>query len=214
MFVNVDLKTSLGRQLVVPASAVFQSGTRQLVFLDHGNGSLEPKEIEVGPRVGDDFVVLKGLTAHQPIVTSANFLIDSESQLQAAAGSFVPPPPGSGGVASPGSQSQSTQANIEFTTEPNPPQKGNNVFRVKLTDSKGASIAGADVSVTLFMAAMPAMGMAAMNATAKLSDKSNGLYEGPGTLGSGGTWRVTITAQKNGQPIATKQLSVDATGGM
>jgi Cu(I)/Ag(I) efflux system membrane fusion protein/cobalt-zinc-cadmium efflux system membrane fusion protein len=215
MFVNVDLKTRLGRQLVVPASAVFQSGMRQLVFLDHGNGSLEPKEIAVGPRVGDDFVVLKGLTAHESIVTSANFLIDSESQLQAAAGSFVPPPPGSGGVASPGGQSQATtQGNIEFTADPNPPQKGNNTFRVKLTDSKGAPVTGADVSVTFFMAAMPAMGMAAMNATAKLIDKGNGLYEGPGTLGSGGTWRVTVTAQKNGQLIATKQLSVDATGGM
>jgi len=214
MFVNVDLKTSLGRQLVVPASAVFQSGTRQLVFLDHGNGSLEPKEIAVGPRVGDDFVVLKGLTAHQPIVTSANFLIDSESQLQAAAGSFVPPPPGSGGVASPGSQAQSTQGTIEFTTDPSPPQKGNNTFRVKLTDSKGTAVAGAAITVRFFMAAMPAMGMAAMNTTAKLSDKGNGLYEGPGTLGSGGTWRVTITAQKNGQIIATKQLSVDATGGV
>jgi hypothetical protein len=45
MFVNVDLKTSLGRQLIVPESAVFQSGTRQLIFLNHGNGSLEPKEI-------------------------------------------------------------------------------------------------------------------------------------------------------------------------
>jgi Cu(I)/Ag(I) efflux system membrane fusion protein/cobalt-zinc-cadmium efflux system membrane fusion protein len=212
MFVNVDLKSSLGRQLVVPASAVFQSGTRQLVFLDHGNGSLEPKEVTTGLRVGDDFVILKGLKAHQAIVTSANFLIDSESQLQAAAGSFVPPPPGSGGMAAQGGQA--AQANIDFTTEPNPPQRGNNIFRVKLTDSNGATVSGADVTVTFFMAAMPAMGMAAMNATAKLSDKGNGVYEGPGSLGSGGTWRVTITAQKNGQLIATKQLSVDATGGM
>ena len=61
---------------------------------------------------------------------------------------------------------------------------------------------------------MPAMGMGAMNTTAKLSDKGNGLYEGVGSLASGGTWRVTITARKNGQIIATKQLSVDATGGM
>jgi RND family efflux transporter MFP subunit len=214
MFVNVDVKSNLGHQLVVPASAVFQSGTRQLVFVDHGNGSLEPKEIAVGPRVGDDFVVLKGLTAHQSIVTSANFLIDSESQLQAAAGSFVPPPPGSGGMGAPANQSRSTQGNIEFTTDPNPPQKGNNIFRVKLTDSKGSVVSGADVSVTFFMAAMPAMGMGAMNVTAKLSDKGNGLYEGAGSLGSGGTWRVTITAQKNGQLIAAKQLSVGATGGM
>ncbi|HKD74717.1 MAG TPA: FixH family protein, partial [Ktedonobacterales bacterium] len=204
----------LGRQLVVPAQAIFQSGTRQLVFLDHGNGSLEPEEVTTGPRVGDNVVILKGLKAHQAIVTSANFLIDSESQLQAAAGSFVPPPPGSGGMAAQGGQPQAAQGNIDFTTEPNPPQKGNNIFHVKLTDNKGAPVSGADVTVTFFMAAMPAMGMAAMNAAAKLSDKGSGLYEGPGSLGSGGTWRVTITAQKNGQLIATKQLSVDATGGM
>jgi Cu(I)/Ag(I) efflux system membrane fusion protein/cobalt-zinc-cadmium efflux system membrane fusion protein len=214
MFVNVDLKTSLGRQLVVPASAVFQSGTRQLVFLDHGNGSLEPKEITVGPRVGDDFIVLKGLASHQSVVTSANFLIDSESQLQAAAGSFVPPPPGSGGVAAPGNKQQAAQATIDFVTDPNPPQKGNNTFRVKLAGADGVVITGADVTVTFYMAAMPAMGMAAMNTTAKLSDKGNGLYEGTGALGSGGTWQVTISVQKSGQVIATEQLRVNATGGV
>jgi Cu(I)/Ag(I) efflux system membrane fusion protein/cobalt-zinc-cadmium efflux system membrane fusion protein len=68
--------------------------------------------------------------------------------------------------------------------------------------------------VTFYMAAMPAMGMASMNTTTKLSDKGNGMYEGAGTLGSGGTWQVTITVQKNGQVIATKQLHVNATGGM
>jgi RND family efflux transporter MFP subunit len=214
MFVNIDLKTSLGRQLVVPAPAVFQSGTRQLVFLNRGNGSLEPKEITVGPRVGDDFVVLKGLEAHQSIVTSANFLIDSESQLQAAAGSFAPPPPGAGSNAPPVNAPAAAQANIDFTTDPNPPQKGSNVFRVKLTGANGAPTTGAEISVTFYMAAMPAMGMAAMNTTAKLTEKGNGLYEGKGSLGSGGTWQVTITAQKNGQTIATKQLRVNATGGM
>ena len=70
------------------------------------------------------------------------------------------------------------------------------------------------MTVTSYMAAMPAMGMAAMNASATLTDKGNGFYEGSGSLGSGGTWQVTITAQKNGQVIATKQLRVNATGGM
>lgn len=212
MFVNVDLKTSLGRQLILPASAVFQSGTKQIVFLNHGNGSLEPKEITVGPRVGDDFVVLKGLGAHQSIVTSANFLIDSESQLQSAAGAFAPPPPGAGNTAQPANAP--SQGKIDFTTDPNPPQKGNNVFRVRLTDASGAPVAGADISVTFYMAAMPAMGMAAMNTTSKLTDRGGGMYEGAGSLGSGGTWQVTISAQKNGQVIATKQMSVNATGGM
>jgi RND family efflux transporter MFP subunit len=214
MFVNVDLKTSLGRQLIVPASAVFQSGTRQLVFLNHGNGSLEPKEIAIGPRVGDDFVVLKGLKAHESIVTSASFLIDSESQLQAAAGSFVPPPPGAGSNAPTANAPAAAQANIDFTTDPNPPQKGSNVFRVKLTNADGSPNVGADVSVTFYMAAMPAMGMAAMNTSSKLIDEGNGMYEGSGSLGSGGTYQVTISAQKDGQVIATKQLRVNATGGM
>jgi Cu(I)/Ag(I) efflux system membrane fusion protein/cobalt-zinc-cadmium efflux system membrane fusion protein len=214
MYVNVDVKTSLGLQLVVPASAVFQSGIRQLVFLNHGNGSLEPKEITTGLRVGDDFVVLKGLEANQSIVTSANFLIDSESQLQAAAGSFTPPPPGAGSNAPPANPPTAAKVNIDFTTDPNPPHKGSNIFRVKLTNADGGPITGAEVTTTFYMAAMPAMGMAAMNTTTKLNDKGNGLYEASGSLGSGGTWHVTISVQKNGQVIATKQLRVNATGGM
>jgi len=53
-----------------------------------------------------------------------------------------------------------------------------------------------------------------MKTTATLTDKSNGLYEGSGELGSGGTWQVTITVQKNGQTLASKQMNVNATGGM
>jgi hypothetical protein len=85
---------------------------------------------------------------------------------------------------------------------------------VKLTDASGLPVSGADVNVTFFMAAMPAMGMAAMRASVTLSDKGNGLYEGPGQLETGGTWQVTILAKKDGKVIASKQLSVNATGGM
>ena len=212
MFVNCDLRSPLGRQLVIPASAVFQTGTKAMAFLYEGNGMIEPKEILVGPQAGDEFVVLRGLKPHQQIVTSANFLIDSESQLQAAAGSFMPPPPGAGANSS--SPVATAQGTIEFTTDPNPPRKGQNVFRVRLTDSKGAPVSGAQVTVRFYMASMPAMGMAAMNAAATLTDKGNGFYEGAGSLGSGGTWQVTIVAQKNGQTVASKQLSVAATGGM
>ncbi len=111
-------------------------------------------------------------------------------------------------------KSTAIQTNIDFTTDPNPPQKGTNTFRVKLTGPRNAPIAGAKVTVTLTMPAMPAMGMVAMNTPIKLSEKGGGLYEGNGPLGSGGTWQVTISAQKKGQTIATKQLSVNATGGM
>jgi Cu(I)/Ag(I) efflux system membrane fusion protein/cobalt-zinc-cadmium efflux system membrane fusion protein len=106
------------------------------------------------------------------------------------------------------------QAAVELTTEPSPPQKGANAVRVKLTDSAGKPIAGAQVNVTFFMAAMPAMGMAAMKTVVQASEKGGGIYEGNGALGSGGTWQVTITARQNGQTVANKQLSVNATGGM
>jgi YtkA-like len=204
----------MGRALVVPASAVLQTGTRQLVFLNQGNGNLEPKQITLGPRAGDDFVVLQGLKEHQQVVTSANFLIDSESQLQAAAGSFVPPPPGSGAASTQGGMADGSQLKIELSTDPNPAHRGNNVFHVRVSDAKGAPVSGADVTVKFYMAAMPAMSMAAMATTTKLNDKSNGMYEGNGKLDSGGSWQVTITVQKNGQTVATKQLRVNATGGM
>lgn len=210
MFVNVALKMPMGRQLVIPATGVLQSGTRQIAFVKRSDEYLEPREIELGPRVGDDFVVLKGLKAGEQIITSANFLIDSESQLQAALGSFVPPPPGAGGA----SVMNAPETNVDLTSDPNPAHKGSNVFRVKLTDSNGAVISGAEVSVTLSMPAMPEMGMAAMRTPVTLNDKGNGIYEGSGDLGSGGTWQTTILAKKNGQTIASKQLSVNATGGM
>lgn len=208
MFVNVDLKNNLGKQLTIPASAVLHSGTRDLVFLSDGNGRMEPKEVMLGSRSGDDYVVISGIKAGQQIVTSANFLIDSESQLQAAAGSYTPPPPGAGQA------SQRMQGAIDFTTTPAPPRKGSNVFHAKVSGPSGTPIDGADIMVTFFMPAMPAMGMAAMTATAKLTGRGNGLYEGTGVLGSGGFWRVTIVARKNGKDIANKQLNLNATGGM
>src|SRR5213593_188058 len=213
MYVNVGVKLSMGRQLVVPASAAFHSGTKNLIFVYQGEGNIEPREVEFGPQVGDLIVVAKGLKANEEIVTSANFLIDSEAQLQAAAGAFVPPPPGAGQAASMNAPAQQ-QAKMELTTDPEPPHKGSNIVRVKLTGQDGKPITGANITVTFFMAAMPAMGMASMKTAINASDKGGGMYEGKGDLGSGGTWQVTVRAQQNGQTIANKQLTLNATGGM
>jgi len=213
MYVNVSLKLPLGQRLIVPDSAIFHSGTKNLIFTYSGDGNIEPHEVELGPHVGDQFVISMGVKAGEQIVTSANFLIDSEAQLSAAAGAFMPPPPGAGQAAAMNAQAP-TQATVELATVPSPPQKGSNTIRIKLTDQAGKPITGAQVNVTFFMAAMPAMGMAAMKTVVQASDKGGGMYEGNGALGSGGTWQVTITAQQNGQTIANKQLSVNATGGM
>ncbi|MGH9470503.1 MAG: efflux RND transporter periplasmic adaptor subunit [Terriglobia bacterium] len=211
MFVNVTMKVPLGRHVTIPASGVFQTGTRNIVFVDHGNGYLEPRNVKLGARAGAEFIVLSGLTAGERIVTSANFLIDSESQLQAALGSFRPPPPGAGAAAAVNAPAE--KSTLEFTSSPSPPQKGNDTFRARLTAPGGTPVSGAKVTATFFMAAMPAMGMPAMRTVVTLSDRGGGNYEGAGSLGSAGAWQVSVTAEKNGQAIAARQLTMNATGG-
>jgi RND family efflux transporter MFP subunit len=210
MFVNVQLKSSLGRHLVVPASAVFQTGMRQIIFLNKGDGRIEPKEIVTGPRVGDDVVILSGLDAQQSIITSANFLIDSESQLQAASGQSAAAPAPAAADSTPSDR----QVKIEFTVNQNQLQKGANGVQVKVTNSQGAPAPDAEVTVTSFMPAMPAMGMAAIQNSSHLSNAGGGLYRGSIELPSGGLWQLTITVKRGDTLLATKQLRMNAEGGM
>jgi membrane fusion protein, copper/silver efflux system len=213
MYVNVVLHVPLGRQLVVPSSAVLHAGLRQLVFVSRGEGVFDPREVQTSGQAGDKTIVTKGLKSGERIVISAGFLIDSESQLQAAAGAFVPPPPGAG-AATAMNQTATTPAKLELTTQPDPPRKGNNIFRVKLTDDAGSPMSGAQVNVTFFMPAMPAMGMAALKVSFDLTDKGGGFYEGSGELGSAGTWQVALTAQRNGRVVGARHFTLNAEGGM
>jgi Cu(I)/Ag(I) efflux system membrane fusion protein/cobalt-zinc-cadmium efflux system membrane fusion protein len=209
MFASISLRMSMGQQLTIPATGVLQAGTRSIVFVDDSSGYLQPREVMLGPRVADEFVVTSGLRAGERIVTSANFLIDSESQLQAALRSFAPPPD----ATAPGAL-DSQQFTLDFTSQPSPPRRGNNNFHVRLTDSAGAPVSGAEVGVVFFMPAMPAMGMAEMRTESRLSETGNGNYQGAGSLESGGTWQVTVTARRDGRLIASRQMSVNATGGI
>jgi RND family efflux transporter MFP subunit len=209
MYVNVAIAVRLGRQMVIPASAVLQTGTRAVAFVDHGSGNLEPRTIEIGPQLDDSVVVLSGLKAGEKVVSSANFLVDSEAQLQAAMGAFAPTAPPSAASSAPPEQIQ-----VDLSTEPSPPRKGTSTVRVKLTGSDGKPVPGAQVTATFFMPAMPAMGMAAERDAVTLSDKGNGLYEGSVQLSTGGTWQVTVTVQRSGKTVGTKQLSLSAMGGM
>jgi Cu(I)/Ag(I) efflux system membrane fusion protein len=84
MYGNVELKLPLGERLIVPRSAVLDSGREQVVFLDKGNGQLSPRNVKIGVRAGDRVEILEGLNAGDRVVASANFLVDSESKLQGA----------------------------------------------------------------------------------------------------------------------------------
>ncbi|MGQ0525543.1 MAG: efflux RND transporter periplasmic adaptor subunit, partial [Betaproteobacteria bacterium] len=90
MYASVEFLTGRARNkvLTVPDSAVLDSGTRQIVLVQRGEGMFEPRPVKLG-MYGDGHVeVLEGLQAGETVVTSANFLIDAESNLRAALGSF------------------------------------------------------------------------------------------------------------------------------
>ncbi|HEY6973222.1 MAG TPA: efflux RND transporter periplasmic adaptor subunit [Nitrospiraceae bacterium] len=82
MYANVELRVSLGTKLAIPKEAVIESGKQQVVFLHHGGGKLEPRLIKTGVKTEEFLEVLEGLKEGEHIVTSANFLIDSESRLK------------------------------------------------------------------------------------------------------------------------------------
>jgi len=84
MYVNVELAILLGEQLAVPEEAVMDSGKRQIVFVDNGDGYYEPREVKVGHKVDGKVAVTYGLFEGERVVVNGNFMIDSESRLKAA----------------------------------------------------------------------------------------------------------------------------------
>jgi len=84
MFANVEITVRLGDKLALPEGAVIDTGTRKVVIVDRGSGYFEPREVRLGFKAGEVFEVLDGLKAGERVVTSANFLIDSESKLKEA----------------------------------------------------------------------------------------------------------------------------------
>ncbi len=89
MYANVEIKVHLGQKLTVPESAIIDTGLRQLAIIDKGNGYFEPREVKVGSKMNNYYEVIKGLKAGERVVTSANFLIDSESKLKEAVGGMA-----------------------------------------------------------------------------------------------------------------------------
>jgi membrane fusion protein, copper/silver efflux system len=83
MYGEVELRWPGAKRITVPAQAVLDKGRTQAVFVDLGGGYLEPREVRTGERYGDLVEIVQGLKPGQRIVTSGNFLLDSESQLHA-----------------------------------------------------------------------------------------------------------------------------------
>lgn len=82
MFTTVEIKINLGKKLAVPDSAILDTGTEKIAYVDMGEGQFEPRQVLTGVRADNMIEIVKGLKAGDVVATSANFLIDSEAQLK------------------------------------------------------------------------------------------------------------------------------------
>lgn len=217
MFVRADfISATPANTLVVPRSAVMDTGTRKLVFLAKPDGVFEAREVQVGTPSEDAYPVLSGLSLGDRIVTDGNFLIDSQTRLTSGmsgmyGGSKEYSQQGAA-TGTPSNQSAPANANakITFKVDPNPPQGGkDNMFHVTVTDASGQAITGAQVKVTLVMPAMPEMGMGETR-NAFVLPETGGMYMGSGQVPSAGSWNVIVEATKGGQLLATFRTHLNA----
>ncbi len=93
MFMNAELAMAMGEGLTVPVSAIMPTGSRNIVFVDQGDGKLEPRLVELGEKYGERYEVRRGLQEGERVVASANFLIDAEAKVQGALKAFEAPAP-------------------------------------------------------------------------------------------------------------------------
>lgn len=228
MFAQVELRSPLGRGLLIPESAVLDSGLRQIVFVDKGMEMYEPREIKTR-RIDGHYQVLEGLAAGERIVASANFLIDAESKLMASANMMgalgmggirmeqakMTPMSGEtkmGGMkmdqkAPKGPQTRKVgDLTLTLSTDPTPLRDGENLLRLKVVDSSGKPVENAKV---VFSYTMPMPGMKAVQAPARLTDA---LYEATAKFGMPGTWEVTVLLTLPGKPEAREKFVMEAVG--
>jgi Cu(I)/Ag(I) efflux system membrane fusion protein/cobalt-zinc-cadmium efflux system membrane fusion protein len=204
MFATVDLSVPLGRGLVVPADAVLDSGSRQLVFVSEGDGYFVPRPVVVGHRVEGRVEILSGLAEGDKVAEGAAFFIDSESQLRAATQGYAQTKP----AASQGAASSRKLA-IDLSVSPEPLKTGPATLIVTVTGSDGQPVTGAAVTVVFAMPAMPTMNMPAMRAEALLGPV-DAAYRGTIAVPMAGRWDVTITVTRGQERLGSRQVTVIA----
>jgi hypothetical protein len=108
-----------------------------------------------------------------------------------------------------GASTSAQNAEITFKSEPDPPRTGDNTFEVMVM-SGGQPVTDADVSVELFMAAMPSMKMPEMRNSVSLKHEAGGRYRGAGNVMMAGNWDATVRVKRGEQEIGSRKFSVAA----
>jgi membrane fusion protein, copper/silver efflux system len=222
MYANMALKVDLGERLVVPESAVLHSGVRKLVFIDRGEGMLEPREVTLGVQADSYWEVLSGLKAGERIASSGNFLIDSESKLAAAESMMgmmgqigmgdwkmesAKPMEMGGGTGAPAGPQEKTTGNLKLRlrTEPEPAKVGEDTLRIEVRDARGQPVTDATLALEYTMD-MPGM----MIDKAQAIHTGRGVYEAKIRLTMAGPWGVTVSIQRPGQAEVRERFTVHA----
>ena len=193
--------------LAIPRSAVVDTGERKLVYVAKANGVFEAREVKLGDVAGDYYPVVAGLRGGERIVTEGNFLVDSQTRITGGlSGMFG----GSKEFNQQPGTPESPQWNISFRSDPVVPHGGSKVsLYVSVQDAGGKPVTDAQVSVTLLMPAMPAMGMSEMRETAVLGWKGTE-YGGSIKVPTSGTWTVTVELTRGGQTLTSYRTSLNA----
>lgn len=200
--------------VVVSRSAVLDTGTRKLVYIAKPDGVFEAREIQTGVPSEEWYPVLAGLKPGEEVVTSGNFLIDSQTRLTGGMtglfGGSKEYKNQNAAISNPVQTSEKLSGKISFAVDPNPPRgAAENTFHVSVVDENGKQVPDADVTVTFIMPAMPAMGMPEMKNFFKLP-YAQGMYVGKGNIATAGSWNVVVEAKRNGQVIATYRTRLNA----
>jgi len=221
MFVNATFVSRAAQpSIVVPRSAVLDTGTRKIVYVALPNGAFEAREVAVGAPSDDLFPVTSGLKPGEKVVLNGNFLIDSQAHLSSGmsglyGGSkeFTAATQAQGaGPSSTAESQQAASAKIEFHSDPDPMKAGEDSnFQVKVTGPDGKSIPDANVTLTLIMPAMPSMGMPEMkNSIALPWAADHASYMGKGQPGMAGSWTIVVEARRGNSVIATFHTHMSA----
>jgi Cu(I)/Ag(I) efflux system membrane fusion protein len=210
MFVSVTFTNrALSAAVVVPRSAVLDTGTRKLVYVAKPGGVFEAREVKLGAPTEDLFPVVGGLKAGENVVLNGNFMIDSQAQLSSGMTGLYG---GSKAFAS-GQQGQTGAggvAKIELRTAGDL-KEGQNPFQASVTDDQGKPISDAQVTVTLVMPAMPSMNMPEMRNSFPLAwDPAHQIYAGKGAVPMSGSWTATVEARKDATLIASAHSRLTA----
>lgn len=200
MYTNITLSAALGRQVLIPQDAFMDTGSEQYVFVDKGDGYVEPRKVKASGEAGDKVGIQDGLKPGEKVVTGANFIVDSESRLKGAfAGMGVP-------SQAPASAAPATQSISVEVLEPKTAKTGMNAVRLLVKDASGKPITGAQVEVGMFMPQMGAM--PPMNSKGTLTEVGNGIYAGQVEVLMAWTWQTTVTVRKNGSVVGVAQTTI------